>query len=69
MVLLTAMPGYCRTLSEILDQGTLRVGMIAQKDYPFVFESKTGKMVGFDVLLSHDIARELGVRADIHRTV
>ncbi|OQY46714.1 MAG: hypothetical protein B6240_06935 [Desulfobacteraceae bacterium 4572_87] len=68
MILFVAMPGYCRTLSEILDQGTLKIGMIAEKDYPFVFKDKMGKMAGFDVRMSHDIANKLGVRAVIHRT-
>ena len=45
MILLAAMPGYCRTLSEILDQGTLRIGMIAEKDYPFVFKDPKGSSV------------------------
>ena len=68
MILLMAMPGYCRTLSEILDQGALRIGMIAEKDYPFVFKDPKGSLIGFDVQMSRDIALELGVRAIIHRT-
>ena len=68
MVLLTAMPGYSRMLSEILDQGTLKIGMIAEKDYPFVFKDKRGKIAGFDVQLSRNIARELGVEPIIRQT-
>ena len=68
LILLMAMPGYSRTLSEILDQGTLRIGMIAENDYPFVFKDENGKMTGIDVQLGHDIAVELGVRPVIHRT-
>ena len=68
VILFTAMPGYSRTLSEILERGTLTIGMIALKDAPFLFMDEKGKMSGFDVQLSRDIARELGVRPVIHRT-
>ena len=68
LILLMAMPGYGRTLPEILDQGTLRIGMIAEDDYPFVFKDENGKIAGSDVQLGHDIALELGVRPVILRT-
>lgn len=68
MMLFFAVPANGRTLSEILDDGTLKIGMITEKDYPFVFKNEKGKMSGFDIRLSHDIARELGVRPVIHRT-
>lgn len=48
------------SLDRILARGTLRVGYTKDR-LPYVFVNKKGQLVGFDIEMAHDLARELGV--------
>ncbi len=47
-------------LDAILERGTLRVGYL-HDSLPFAFLNQREELVGFDVALMHQLARELGV--------
>jgi Na+/H+-dicarboxylate symporter/ABC-type amino acid transport substrate-binding protein len=47
-------------LQAIRSRGVLRVGYLPHS-LPFAFDNSAGELVGFDVELAHDLARELGV--------
>ena len=47
-------------LDIILERGSLRVGYIKDR-LPFVFENAAGDLVGFDVAIAQELARELNV--------
>jgi Na+/H+-dicarboxylate symporter len=48
------------TLDRILKRGSLRVGYF-RDSLPFVFHNSAGRLVGFDVELSHRLARDLNL--------
>jgi ABC-type amino acid transport substrate-binding protein len=48
------------SLDRILARGTLRVGYTKDR-LPYVFVNKKGQLVGFDIEMAHELARELGV--------
>ena len=47
-------------LETIRERGVLRVGYLPDA-LPFAFVNQAGDLVGFDIELAHDLARELGV--------
>jgi Na+/H+-dicarboxylate symporter/ABC-type amino acid transport substrate-binding protein len=51
-------------LQRVRDRGLLRVGYPADA-LPFAFFNERGDLVGFDVELAHQLARELGVRLEL----
>lgn len=48
------------TLDRILGRGALRVGYMSDR-LPWVFRNAEGRLVGFDVEMAYELARELGV--------
>jgi ABC-type amino acid transport substrate-binding protein len=48
-------------LDSIKRRGVLRVGVLADR-LPFVFFARNGSLVGFDVEMAHELARNLGVK-------
>ena len=58
-------PGVSR-LREIRDRGFLRVGYLADH-LPFAFVNESGRLVGFDVEMANELARDLGVRLEFVR--
>jgi polar amino acid transport system substrate-binding protein len=55
------------TLDDILDRGTLRVGM--EPGYmPFEMANKKGEIVGFDVDMAKRIAKAMGVKLELVST-
>ncbi len=55
------------TLDAIVKRGVLRVAMNAKDHPPFFMVSDDGELIGIDVELAHDIARQLGVKVEINR--
>lgn len=53
-------------LAVILDRKTLRVGVLPD-NLPFVFSNLKGELVGFDMQLLHDLARDLDVTLEVAR--
>ncbi len=53
-------------LTEIRQRGFLRVGYLADR-LPFAFVNGEGQLVGFDVEMAHELARDLGVRIEFVR--
>lgn len=51
-------------LTVILDRKSLRVGVLSEV-LPFVFSNSQGNLVGFDMELLHDFAKDLDVRLDV----
>jgi len=58
-------PGVSR-LTEIRDRGYLRVGYLADR-LPFAFVNEEGRLVGFDVEMANELARDLGVKLQFVR--
>ncbi|MBD3853121.1 MAG: cation:dicarboxylase symporter family transporter, partial [Acidobacteria bacterium] len=52
-------PGQSR-LERMLERGVIRIGYF-DHSLPFAFENSAGELVGFDIDLAHDLARDLGV--------
>jgi ABC-type amino acid transport substrate-binding protein len=50
-------------LERIRRRGVLRVGFNADK-LPFAYFNQQGELVGFDVAMAHDLARDLGVQLE-----
>lgn len=58
-------PGDTRTLlPRVRERGALRVGFVAGQA-PFSHFNARGELVGLDVELAHELARELGVRLEL----
>ncbi|NDJ58094.1 cystine ABC transporter substrate-binding protein [Enterobacteriaceae bacterium 4M9] len=54
-------------LNQIKERGTLRVGL--EGTYPpFSFQGDDGKLTGFEVEFAQDLAKQLGVKADLKPT-
>ncbi|HHQ48432.1 MAG TPA: transporter substrate-binding domain-containing protein, partial [Acidobacteria bacterium] len=58
-------PGVSR-LAEIRQRGFLRVGYLADR-LPFAFVNQEAQLVGFDVEMANELARDLGVRLQFVR--
>jgi polar amino acid transport system substrate-binding protein len=56
-------PGPSSTLEEIRARGELRWGADVQGGEPYVYEDRSGALVGFEVALADQLASALGVRA------
>ena len=50
-------------LARALDRGIIRIGYLSDS-LPFSFENAVGELVGFDIDLCHDLARDLGVEIE-----
>lgn len=51
-------------LNQIKERGTLRVGL--EGTYPpFSFQGDDGKLTGFEVEFANELAKHLGVKADL----
>ena len=50
-------------VDSIKKRGVLRVGVLVDR-LPFVFVNRAGHLVGFDVEMAHEIARDLGVKLE-----
>ncbi|MGI9280042.1 MAG: transporter substrate-binding domain-containing protein [Endozoicomonas sp.] len=55
------------TLNEIIERGTLRVGMEAGY-MPFEMTNKRGDIVGFDVDIARQMAKSMGVKLELVNT-
>ena len=55
------------TLKEILDRGTLRVGLEAGY-MPFEMRSTKGEIIGFDVDMAEEMAKAMGVELELVNT-
>ena len=53
-------------LDRIVVRGTLRVGYTKDR-LPYVFVNQKGQLVGFDIEMAHELARELGVSLEFFR--
>lgn len=54
-------------LNQIKERGTLRVGL--EGTYPpFSFRGDDGKLTGFEVEFANELAKHLGVKADLKPT-
>ena len=54
-------------LNQIKERGTLRVGL--EGTYPpFSFQGDDGKLTGFEVEFANELAKHLGVKADLKPT-
>ena len=51
-------------LDRVRDRGVLRVGYF-EDSLPYVFVNGRGELVGFDVEMAAQLARDLGVRAEL----
>jgi ABC-type amino acid transport substrate-binding protein len=51
-------------LDRVRDSGVLRVGYF-EDSLPYVFVNRRGELVGFDVEMAFQLARDLGVRAEL----
>ena len=49
---------------RIRQRGTLRVGYLPDS-LPFVYENASGRLVGFDVEMAHELARDLAVKLEL----
>jgi ABC-type amino acid transport substrate-binding protein len=56
-------PGKGR-LDRILDRGTIRVGYFRDA-LPFAFQNKGGRMVGLDIEMAHQLARDMNVKLEL----
>ena len=52
------------TLKRVLEKGTLRVGVSLFT--PWTLKTKTGKLVGFEIDVAKQLAKDLGVRPKFH---
>src|SRR5665213_2874087 len=59
----TRTPAPSSTLEEIRARGELRWGADVQGGEPYVYEDRSGALVGFEVALAEQLAAALGVRA------
>ena len=59
----TRAPARSGTLEEIRARGELRWGADVQGGEPYVYEDRSGALVGFEVALADQLASALGVRA------
>ncbi len=69
LALCVVLPGVAAadTLDDILDRGTLRVGM--EPGYmPFEMTNKKGEIVGFDVDMAKHMAKAMGVKLELVST-
>ena len=69
LALCVVLPGVAMadTLDDILDRGTLRVGM--EPGYmPFEMTNKKGEIVGFDVDMAKHMAKAMGVKLELVST-
>ena len=54
-------------LNQVKERGTLRVGL--EGTYPpFSFQGDDGKLTGFEVEFANELAKHLGVKADLKPT-
>jgi polar amino acid transport system substrate-binding protein len=67
MAAVTRSDSNLSNLQNIITSGKLVVAMPAIDDPIFFGVNKEGKLVGFDVDLAHDIAKELGVKVEFLR--
>ncbi len=51
-------------LDRILERGTLRVGYFKDA-LPFAFHNESGRLVGFDIEMAHQLARDMGVKLEL----
>ena len=59
-------PGSTSVLDRVRDRGVLRVGYF-ENSLPYVFVNSRDELVGFDVEMALQLARDLGVRAELLR--
>ncbi|MBI9079480.1 MAG: amino acid ABC transporter substrate-binding protein [Pseudodesulfovibrio sp.] len=57
-----------QNLSEIIQRGTLRVGLYYKDKPPFVMTRKDGSLYGLDIELANNIAQQLGTSVSFDRT-
>ncbi len=60
----TAAENRLPSIQQIVERGTLKVAIIEGKLPPMIQRDKNGKLTGFDIELSRDIAAALGVEAE-----
>jgi polar amino acid transport system substrate-binding protein len=65
LFLLGAMPAAADALDDILERGTLRVGVA--EFVPWTVRTKRGELVGFEIDIAQKIADDMGVTADIRQ--
>jgi Na+/H+-dicarboxylate symporter/ABC-type amino acid transport substrate-binding protein len=53
-------------LERILERGSLRVGYL-EDSLPFAFKNAAGRLVGFDIEMAHQLAKEMGVSVEFVR--
>src|SRR3989344_4753974 len=56
------------SIQKIKDRGYLIVSMIREDDPPYVMKNPQGQMIGIDISLAQDIAKNMGVDLKILRT-
>lgn len=62
-VLLAASPVFADALDDILERGTIRVGV--SEFVPWTMKTADGELVGFEIDVAKKIASDMGVRAEL----
>jgi polar amino acid transport system substrate-binding protein len=62
LVLISFPPAYADVLDEILDRGTIRVGVA--EFVPWTIRTKSGELIGFEIDVAKKIASDIGVKAE-----
>ena len=63
LLVLAISPVRADVLDEVLERGTLRVGVA--EFVPWTMRSKSGELVGFEVDIAEKLAADMGVRAEL----
>lgn len=63
-VLTAAVPAQADVMDDVLERGTLRVGVSLFA--PWTMESQTGGLIGFEIDLADQLATDMGVEPDFH---
>lgn len=61
LLLLAFSPAGADVLDDVLERGTLRVGVA--EFVPWTFRTKSGELIGFEIDLANKIAEDMGVNA------
>ncbi len=62
LVLLSSLSAHADVLDEILDRGTIRVGVA--EFTPWTIRTKSGDLIGFEIEVARKIASDMGVKPE-----
>ncbi|MDJ0895620.1 MAG: ABC transporter substrate-binding protein [Alphaproteobacteria bacterium] len=61
-------PPLLPDIAQIVERGTLIVGMLNEDIAPMLFTNEDGELAGFDIEVAKAMAKELGVSLEVRRT-